>query len=291
MKISIVTISFNQAHFLERAIRSVITQDYPDIEYIVVDPGSTDGSRDIIEKYRNRITQIILENDNGPADGLNKGLLRASGEIFGYLNSDDLLLYPWVLKEVAELFNNNPSLDVVCGNGYIIDKNGLPIRRFYSDNFSPWRFIHWGCNIMQPSTFYRRKVVDEIGGFNRENTVTWDIELLLDIALAGKNIITVPNFWSVFTLHSESISSQKGNDTERSRSIENLRKIHRKRFYRKVTGKNPGWSFPILCGWARLQKWILQPRGTFWRVFEKLGIPPKIDPKYIPRLDVNYFRN
>ena len=84
MKFSIVTISYNQAQFLEQAIRSVIEQDYPDVEYIVVDPGSTDGSREIIERYRDRIDRIIFEPDKGPADGLNKGFAQATGDVFGF---------------------------------------------------------------------------------------------------------------------------------------------------------------------------------------------------------------
>lgn len=88
-RVSIVTISFNQAQFVERAILSVLEQDYPHIEYIVVDPGSTDGSREIIDKYRDRIARIIFESDDGPADDLNKGFAKASGEIYGFLNSEN----------------------------------------------------------------------------------------------------------------------------------------------------------------------------------------------------------
>jgi glycosyltransferase involved in cell wall biosynthesis len=86
-KVSIVTISYNQCAFLERAIQSVLAQNYPEVEYIVVDPGSTDGSRDIIERYRSRISKLILEPDKGPVDGLNKGFSVATGEIYGYLNA------------------------------------------------------------------------------------------------------------------------------------------------------------------------------------------------------------
>ena len=100
-RVSIVTISFNQAAFLERAIRSVVEQNYPLVEYIVVDPGSTDGSRDIIEKYRSRISKIIYEKDSGPANGLNKGFEAASGEIFGYINADDAYLPGALSKAVA----------------------------------------------------------------------------------------------------------------------------------------------------------------------------------------------
>ena len=89
MKISVVTISYNQACYLEQTIISVLNQDYENVEYIVVDPGSTDGSRDIIEKYRNRIQHIIYERDVGPADGLNKGFAVATGDVFYFINSDD----------------------------------------------------------------------------------------------------------------------------------------------------------------------------------------------------------
>ena len=91
MKFSIVTISFNQARFLERAIVSVIEQKGVELEYIVVDPGSTDGSRDIIERHRDLIAHVVFEKDKGPADGLNKGFSHATGSIYGYLNADDVL--------------------------------------------------------------------------------------------------------------------------------------------------------------------------------------------------------
>lgn len=102
MKFSIVTISFNQREFLERTINSVIGQDGVEIEYIIVDPGSTDGSRDIIERYRPYFAHVILEKDAGPADGLNKGFAVATGEIYGYLNSDDMF-EPGALATVAAL--------------------------------------------------------------------------------------------------------------------------------------------------------------------------------------------
>ena len=101
MKFSIVTISFNQAPYLETAIRSVLDQNYPDLEYIIVDPGSTDGSRDIIERFRSRFAKIIFEPDQGPGDGLNKGFAHATGDILGYLNSDDALL-PGALNGAAQ---------------------------------------------------------------------------------------------------------------------------------------------------------------------------------------------
>src|SRR4029077_1447448 len=111
-RVSIVTISFNQGKFLERAIRSVLEQDYEDIEYIVVDPGSTDRSREIIERYRSRISRVILDPDKGPADGLNKGFAVASGDIYGYINADDAYLPGAITKAIAS-FQARPQADVI----------------------------------------------------------------------------------------------------------------------------------------------------------------------------------
>ena len=155
MKFSIVTISYNQANFLEHAILSVLTQDYPEIEYIVVDPGSTDGSREIIEKYSKQIDHIIFEPDNGPSDGLNKGFEHATGDIFGYINSDDAYL-PGTFRKIANAFIKYSKADVIYGHGYIVDSQGRRLRRFYSDRFTSWRFVHGGCVVMQPSTFLQR---------------------------------------------------------------------------------------------------------------------------------------
>ena len=121
IKVSIVTISFNQGRFLEACMESVLSQDCPLMEYIVVDPDSTDGSRAIIEKLSNRINKVILEPDNGPADGLNKGFKLANGDIFGYINADDVLV-PGAIKKVLNIFSCRPNIDVLYGNGYQIDE-------------------------------------------------------------------------------------------------------------------------------------------------------------------------
>ena len=135
MKVSIVTISYNQGSFLEETISSVINQDYADIEYIVVDPGSTDGSREIIDRYRDQIDKIIFEPDNGPADGLNKGFSQSTGDICCFLNADDIFL-PGAIKEAIAFFRKHPECDVVSGHSLIIDSDDAVIRKSYSDVFS-----------------------------------------------------------------------------------------------------------------------------------------------------------
>src|SRR4051794_6060448 len=141
MRVTMVTISFNQAAYLERAMQSVLTQSYPDIEYIVVDPGSTDGSREIIQRYQDRLAAVLLEADSGPAEGLNRGFALASGDVLGYLNSDDVLL-PDAIAGAVHAFRENPSADVVYGHGYVVDENDVTLRPFHSRRFTLWRYAY-----------------------------------------------------------------------------------------------------------------------------------------------------
>lgn len=206
MKISIVTISFNQAEFLERTIQSVINQNGVDYEYIIVDPGSTDGSRDIIERYRDKISHIVYEKDRGPADGLNRGFSRASGDVFAYLNSDDTF-EPDALRRAARFLAVHPEYDVICGHAYATDAQDRKLRRVWSE---PYRrlLVAYGAGVqIQPSTFIRRQAFYRSGGFNTANRSNWDGELLADLHLSGARIGICPEFLSCYRLHDTSITN------------------------------------------------------------------------------------
>lgn len=205
MKLSIVTISFNQARFLDEAIRSVLEQDYPDIEYIVVDPGSTDGSREIIEQYRERIDHIIFEPDEGPADGLNKGFERATGDIYAYLNADDILL-PGAVSLFMEYFENHPHVDVCSAHGFKINGGGEVMGRTFSHRFDPRAYVFGACVLVQQSTFFRAAAFRMVGGFNKANRVSWDGELWFEMALADCRFSRMNDFLSCFRMHEESIT-------------------------------------------------------------------------------------
>ncbi len=179
MKFSVVTVSFNQRQYLEEALTSVLAQDYPAIEYIVVDPGSTDGSRELIESFRDRLASMVFEADQGAADGLNKGFQRASGDIFGFLNSDDVLL-PGAMKTVSRAFEQNPDCDIVMGNGFIVDAMGKRIRRIRAAGFTLDRYFYGGATWLQQATFFRRTAFEQVGGFNVNNRSCWDGELVVD---------------------------------------------------------------------------------------------------------------
>lgn len=209
-RISIVTISFNQAAFLGEAIESVLGQGYANTQYIVVDPGSKDGSREIVESYGERIAVTIFEPDRGPGDGLNKGFARADGDILGYLNADDVLL-PDALHTVARLFAENPQADVISGHCQIIDGAGRVLRESYSDQFRPQRVLHRAANIMQPSTFFRRSAYERTSGFNEDNRLDWDTELFIDMHAQGARFICRDVMLSGYRLHPTTVTTQRRN--------------------------------------------------------------------------------
>jgi glycosyltransferase involved in cell wall biosynthesis len=235
MKISLVTLSYNQGRFLESALRSVVEQQGVDLDYIVVDPGSGDDSRSIIERYRNQLSDVVFERDDGPADGLNRGFTKATGDIYGFLNADDVL-QPGALAKVAQAFEQNPEADVISGNGHIIDEQGLPIRRLYSDRFSLWGYVYGGVVLLQQSTFFRAGAFEQVGGFNVANRTCWDGELWLDMALIGKRFQRVNDFWSGFRVYDGSITSDIRSNTARRRAYLQ----DRRRMFMKARGRLPG---------------------------------------------------
>jgi glycosyltransferase involved in cell wall biosynthesis len=208
MKFSIVTISFNQQEYLEEAMGSILNQDYSAIEYIVVDPGSQDGSRELIESHRGQLAQVVFESDQGAADGLNKGFSHATGDIFGFLNSDDALL-PGALKSVQRTFRDNPDCDIVMGNGFVVDALGKRIRRIRAAGFTVDRYFYGGATWLQQATFFRRSVFERVGGFNVNNRSCWDGELFVDMVRQGAKIQYLNQDLALFRIHAKSITGSK----------------------------------------------------------------------------------
>jgi glycosyltransferase involved in cell wall biosynthesis len=257
--VTIATLSFNQRPFLERALRSVLEQDYP-VEYIVVDPGSTDGSRELIESYRPRLAHVILEPDEGPADGLNKALALGSGDIFAWVNADDALL-AGAISGAVRVLDDDPGIDVVYGQGYIVDEEERVLRHFRSHPFSARRFVYGGVNVMQQATFARRRALLDIAGFNAENRTCWDAELLLELALAGKRLRRVPDYWAIFRIHPGSITASIwAGGAEAARFS-----ADRRRLFVRVMGREPQRRDAFTAVAARLGKWVRDPVGTALR--------------------------
>jgi len=159
--VSIVTPSFNQALYLEQTLRSVLEQDYPAIEYFVMDGGSTDGSVEIIQQYAHRLAGWVSEPDRGQADAINKGFSRARGEIVAWLNSDDLYL-PGAVRAAVEAFERHPQAGMVFGDVISIDSEGTPVHVM---TFGDWTLddLMQFRIISQPGVFIRREVLERAG--------------------------------------------------------------------------------------------------------------------------------
>jgi GT2 family glycosyltransferase len=184
-KISVVTPSFNQGRFIRQTIESVLSQDYDNYEYIVVDGGSTDETVDIIKEYEGRLTWIS-EKDGGQSDAINKGFRLATGEILGWLNSDDTY-EPGALTAVADAFAGMPQASLIYGEGYIMDEAGDRLHRFAATTrFDLWKLIHVWDYILQPAAFFRKKTWIEAGCLDERLHWTMDWDLWLRIALRSE---------------------------------------------------------------------------------------------------------
>lgn len=206
MRLSIVTISYNQREYLGQAIDSVFGQNYHDVQYIIVDGGSTDGSKSLVEEAGRRGAQIICGPDRGPADALNKGFALADGEIYGFINSDDYY-YPQTFKKIVEQFERHPEIDVLSGHADVVDGQGRVIRHVYSDRFSPRAFAYSACNLVQQSTFFRADFLRKCGGFNINNRIAWDGELWVAMAEQGARFGIINDILSAFRVWGSTISS------------------------------------------------------------------------------------
>ena len=203
MKISIVTISFNQKPYLKTCIDSILSQTDCSVEYIVVDPGSTDGSRELIESYGDAIIKVF-EPDDGPADGLNKGFARATGDIYGFINSDDYLL-PGALQTVSQFFQSHPKDSFVTGHGFTETESGqrIPI---YPSVLSKKSMLYRSAVVFQQGTFFPAQLFGLVGGFNKFNQTCWDFELYLELLNHGAGHHVIKDNMAIFRLYQESIS-------------------------------------------------------------------------------------
>ncbi|MBN1277358.1 MAG: glycosyltransferase, partial [Deltaproteobacteria bacterium] len=174
--VTVVTPSYNQGKFIEQTIKSVLTQDYPDVEYIVIDGGSTDNTLEVLKKYSGRL-DWISEPDEGQTNAINKGFKKAKGDILCWLNSDDTY-EPGAIRRAVEFFIDNPDVMMVYGEGNEIDENGALIQRFPATReFDLWALVYIWDYILQPTTFFRKSVFDEIGMLNEDYywCMDWDL--------------------------------------------------------------------------------------------------------------------
>ncbi|MCR4432278.1 MAG: glycosyltransferase [Tepidanaerobacteraceae bacterium] len=202
-KVSIVTPSYNQGQFLEETILSVLNQNYPNLEYIIIDGGSTDNSVEIIKKYADRLEYWVSEPDRGQSDAINKGFHRASGEILHWLNSDDVLV-PGALQNVAEYFLKHPEIGCVIGDIEMIDENS---NLLFQRKAIPFHFrtaLYGACSVPQPSTLFRREAWLKTGDLDVSLQYQMDFEYFLRMAKAGVKFGLLRKPVARFRLHASS---------------------------------------------------------------------------------------
>ena len=196
--VSIITPSFNQARYLEDTIQSVLEQDYPRLEYTIIDGASSDGSVDIIRKYADKLTWWVSEKDSGQAEAINKGFARARGAIVAWLNSDDMY-FPGAISAAVKVFDENPDAVLVYGNMLAINENGETTNIFKYDQLSVEDLMCFQI-VGQPSVFLRREALEKAGNLDATYHFLLDHHLWLRIALQGR-ILHVDETWSAARYH------------------------------------------------------------------------------------------
>jgi glycosyltransferase involved in cell wall biosynthesis len=197
--VSIVTPSYNQAPFLETTIRSVLEQDYPRIEYIVADGGSTDGSVDIIRRYADRLAWWVSEKDRGQTDAINKGFAHAGGSILAWLNSDDTY-EPGALSAAVQYRRDHAQVGLVYGDANFIDRDGRVIGRFGAAQTDLRRLRQGYVHIPQQAAFWRSDLWKQVGPLDPSFFFAMDYDLWVRLA-ARAPIVYTPRLWANFRLH------------------------------------------------------------------------------------------
>lgn len=200
MLVSIITPSFNQARYLEATIRSVLDQDYPQIEYIIVDGGSNDGSREILERYSDRLAWWVSEPDRGQTDAINKGFARAKGDVLAWLNSDDTY-NPGALREAVEALSQHPQAAMVYGDASYIDENGKIIGRFPAAQTDYARLRQGYVHVPQQSSFWRASYWHKVGPLDPSFYFAMDYDLWVRLAALAPLVYLSGKNWANFRLH------------------------------------------------------------------------------------------
>jgi glycosyltransferase involved in cell wall biosynthesis len=201
-RISIITPSYQQGQYIERTIKSVISQDYQNLEYIIQDGGSRDNTLEIIKKYENYLSSYESKKDRGQSHAINQGFTKSSGEIMAWLNSDDILL-PGALNYIGKFFTMNPEVDVVYGNRVIITENDFEVARWIMPEHDD-EILSWADYIPQETLFWRRDIWERSGsGINENFHFAMDWDLILRFRKIGAKIVRLPRLIGGFRVHSE----------------------------------------------------------------------------------------
>jgi glycosyltransferase involved in cell wall biosynthesis len=278
-KLTVITPSFNQGRFIERTIRSVLDQGYPNLEYVIVDGGSTDETVDIIRRYEDRLAWWVSEPDGGQSEAINKGIEGTSGDIVSYLNSDDYLL-PGALETTVAAFNGGGS-SWVAGGAFDIEE-GDPPRRLRVWRPKPpsycegrpggrhwWLLVPW--HVPQPSSFWRRELFERFGSFRTDMHYAFDAEFMLRLAFEGELPELLPeDFLAVRSVHPEQKTyemSQSWPEIHRFRKLYSGHLTPRERVLMRTWRLVRAWTPVAWVRWRLMQPLIHYVLGPFKRRF------------------------
>jgi|LDZU01.1.fsa_nt_gi glycosyltransferase involved in cell wall biosynthesis len=262
--VSIVTPSFNQAAFLESTITSVLNQDYQNLEYLLVDGKSTDGSVEIIKKYADRIAWWVSEADQGQADAINKGLKHSHGEIIAWLNSDDIYL-PGTIRTVVNYFHDHPHVGLVFGDILALDETGEQINTLRYADYKLQDLMAFRI-IGQPAVFFRREVLEKAGYLDLSYQYLLDHQLW--IRMAGiTDIQHIPLFLAGARYH----AGAKNVAAAGKFGEEAYRIVDWMRTYEKTVSFFPDMQKKILAGACLIDGRYLLDGGKGWAAFKAYG--------------------
>jgi glycosyltransferase involved in cell wall biosynthesis len=267
-RISVITPSFNQAAYLERTIISIHNQEYPNLEHIVMDGGSDDGSVGIIKKYENLLAHWQSGPDGGQSDAINRGAARATGRYMMWVNSDDLLL-PGALRKLAEGFRSDPDADLVYGNQVEVDGGDMVIKRIYTTDFDIRDFLY-EINIIVPqqSAMWTTELFHRIGGLKMYR-YAMDYDLFYRMHAAGACFHRIPGFLSAFRVHREGLTGSGQVARHRGDEVDDP--------FRSCLGRDRNfWDRWAMRLFYRTRRFIREPRAALaavehrtWVLFSK----------------------
>jgi glycosyltransferase involved in cell wall biosynthesis len=217
LKISIVTPSYNQGQYLEETIQSVLDQNYPNLEYIIMDGGSTDNSVDIIKRYESQLAHWESKPDGGQADAIKRGFNMATGDILAWLNSDDYYL-PDTFNQVSELFARD-DLKIVFGECALYNEKSGKIKSSTVFEYAKSHKIEYSDYIIQPSSFWTKKTYDLVGNLNEKLAYTFDWDWFIRAKRKGVKFHPVEKVWSVYRYHDQHKTGTGGDKREEEIAI------------------------------------------------------------------------